>query len=343
MLNVLRASLIELPAWMLVALGFYFAFRVLKFPDLTVDASFVTGTVATAMAATNFSSSALGLVLAILFGCLAGTATWLVYLTNPRPAYKLLAGVLVMFASYSVNYRLLNHAVESCFTMQRTEMNRLAEFEASTYASGFKPLSLSIGLALVLVLILCLRALMATHFGLVLRSVGSRPSLVMSNGPRYAGNWRRSGLSRFNRVNMSLWFGLALSNAIVGTGGWFYASTNATCSINIFGTVIHALAAIIIGETICGVVPGVRDRRTSIWVLVITPLGGAIVYQIVKAFVAWVMVDLSVGIDGSNVSYNSQDQNFLFVILLLVLILLSKAISQWAHATDYQETDEELV
>lgn len=101
-MGILIAILRELPAWILVSLGFYIAYRVLKFPDLTVDASFVTGTVGTACAALSWHSSILGMLLAVFLGVTAGLCTGALYLTNPRPAFKLLASVLVLLAFYSV-------------------------------------------------------------------------------------------------------------------------------------------------------------------------------------------------------------------------------------------------
>ncbi|MEJ2745001.1 MAG: hypothetical protein P8123_04850, partial [bacterium] len=89
MIAILSSFIKELPAWMMVTLGFYIAFRVLQYPDLTVDASFIAGAVGTAAMALYYHSSCLGLLLAFTLSALAGTLTGLIYLTNPKDAYKL--------------------------------------------------------------------------------------------------------------------------------------------------------------------------------------------------------------------------------------------------------------
>lgn len=327
MLSILISTFREWPAWIMVALGFYIAYRVLKFPDLTVDASFIAGTVGAACAAVNWNSSFWGLILAILLSGIAGLATSLVYLSNPRPAYKLLAGVLVIFAFYSINYRVLGYQVEAGFVAKHTFMNMIVEFEASHRMNTLRPLSFSLGMVLVVIQVIFLWWLLHTSYGLVLRTIGSRYQLIMKNKIHVAGY---------------LISGLVLSNIIVGIGGWYYGSTNGYASINVFGTIIHALAAAIIGETIVEHVPIGKDRRASVWPLLVAPIVGVTVYQFLKACVAWFMMKESENISGGGIiSINQQDHNTFVAVFLVLLIIVARWLAS-LHKTDIPDTEDSV-
>lgn len=307
-MEILISTIREWPAWIMVTIGFYIAYRVFKFPDLTVDASFIAGTVGTACAAVYWNSTLMGLLLAVFLGALAGFFTSVVYLTNPRPAYKLLAGVLVIFAFYSINYRVLGHQVEAGFAFKSTAMNALADFEANHGLNNLRPLTFLVGLTVVGILIISLRWLFQTNYGIIIRSIGSRQHLVSNN--------------RF-KAGIFLSTGLILTNIIVGIGGWFYASINTYASINVFGTIIHALAAAIIGEAIFERLPFGKDRRTSVWALLTAPVVGATIYQLFKSIVAWIMTKESESIDKTIISINQQDHNtFIAVILVIVIVVV---------------------
>jgi len=326
-MNIFLTTFFELPVWMLITLGFYISYKVLKFPDLTVDASFLVGTVSAACAAMFLQSSFLGLLFAILFGALAGFITGTIYLTNPRPAYKLLSGLLVIFAYYSLNFRLLGRRVSANFLLEPTLINKIIEAEAGLGSFCiYKPYRLLIGL-LFLALVICvlIKFLGSTH-GLLLRCIGSRSSLFCS--------------AKKNSVAIYIYIGLIISNVIVSIGGWLYGSINSYAYINIFGTIMHVLASAIIGELIIERLPIGLDNRSSIMAIILAPLVGALVYYFFRSLVAVIMLLESKSIDGDTISIHRQDQNTLLAFFLLLTIYITKKIFSTPYT--FLNTDESL-
>lgn len=298
--NALYSTLPELPAWILVATGFYFSYRILKFPDLTVDASFTAGMVGAACGAIVFQSSFLGLIFALLLSSLAGLLTSFIYMSNPRPAYKLLAGVFVIFAFYSVNYRIIDKKTEVGFANMKTAFNFLADYQVGLPFS----LQLFVGIFICILVFIIFRHFLKSHLGIIIRSIGSRPNLEVKN------------------INSFYIIGLILSNSVVGLGGWYYSSINSYANINVFGTIIHALAIAIIGELLLENLPFLRDRRTSPTAILISPILGAIIYQFIKTTVTYVMANET----GDEVAINQQDNNAFVAVSLILLILFVKYI-----------------
>src|SRR5690625_756202 len=89
----------------IVALGVYLTFRVLDFPDLTVDGSFTSGAAVAGIIITNGGSPLLGSLAGGVAGCLAGVITGLLH--TKAKINGLLAGILTMIALYSVNLRIM--------------------------------------------------------------------------------------------------------------------------------------------------------------------------------------------------------------------------------------------
>ena len=89
----------------LVALGVYLSFRILQFPDLTVDGSFPLGAAVMANFIIHGYSPLLAVFVAFLAGILAGMATAIMH--NELKIPNLLAGILTMIMLYSVNLRIL--------------------------------------------------------------------------------------------------------------------------------------------------------------------------------------------------------------------------------------------
>jgi putative tryptophan/tyrosine transport system permease protein len=307
----LLGTFIDLPAYMLVASGFYISYRVLNFPDLTVDASWVVGTVAAAVGAIQWFSSLWGMMLAIGLSGLAGVITALIYLANPKPAYKLLAGVLVVLAYFSLDYHLLSHKLYVGFAQQPTAMKWLLDYQARHRGHTAQPLTILAGMALVAAQWLLFYWLLQTKYGLKLRTIGTRPHIVATSARDLA------------PVLIS---GLVLSNVTVGIGGWYYAVCNSWADITIFGTIISALTSVILGETFLEAVPKLRDRRISIPVLLSTPLVGAFFYHFLRVFVNWAMINLSRDESTQTISVIQQDQTAILAGILIGFVLLAKAL-----------------
>ena len=95
----------------IMALGVYLTFRVLDFPDLTVDGSFVTGAgTAAAMIVLGYHP-VIATVVAIFAGFLAGCITGLLH--TKGKINPLLSGILMMIALYSINLRIMGFTIEN--------------------------------------------------------------------------------------------------------------------------------------------------------------------------------------------------------------------------------------
>ena len=212
----------------LVALGVYLSFRVINFPDLTVDGSFpLGGAVAAALIVAGIDPFA-ATAAAIVAGAAAGALTaWL----NVRlRIMQLLASILVMIALYSINLRVMgkpNVALindPTVFTL--FDFGGLPEYV-------LKPLVL---LVIVIAAKILIDLFFASETGLAMRATGSNPRMA-----------RAQGISTDRQTIV----GLALSNALVALAGALFVQSQGGADISMgIGTIVIGLAAVIIGETI---------------------------------------------------------------------------------------------
>jgi len=212
----------------LVALGVYLSFRVINFPDLTVDGSFpLGGAVAAALIVAGIDPFA-ATAAAIVAGAAAGALTaWL----NVRlRIMQLLASILVMIALYSINLRIMgkpNVALindPTVFTL--FDFGGLPEYM-------LKPLVL---LIIVIVAKLLIDLFFASETGLAMRATGGNPRMA-----------RAQGISTDRQTIV----GLALSNALVALAGALFVQSQGGADISMgIGTIVIGLAAVIIGETL---------------------------------------------------------------------------------------------
>jgi putative ABC transport system permease protein len=237
----------------LVALGVLLSFRVLSFPDLTVDGSFPLGAAVTASAIVAGVDPYLATLLAIMAGALAGLVTALL---NVRfQILHLLASILTMIALFSINLRIMGRPNIALIT----EPTVLTPFEGLGLANPvLKPLL--VGVVVVVVAALLARFLLS-DYGLAMRATGANPRMA-----------RAQGIA----TERTICVGMALSNAMVALAGALFAQTNGFADITIgTGTIVVGLAAVIVGETI------LPARR--IWLVVAACILGSILYRLAIA------------------------------------------------------------
>ncbi|WKB53395.1 ABC transporter permease [Eleftheria terrae] len=212
----------------LVALGVYLSFRIINFPDLTVDGSFpLGGAVAATLTVAGWHPLA-ATAAALAAGALAGALT--AWLNVKLKIMQLLASILVMIGLYSVNLRI----------MGKPNVALISEPTVFTLLSfgdlpevWLKPLIL---LAIVAAAKLLIDAFFASEAGLAMRATGGNPRMA-----------RAQGIST-DRYTIA---GLALSNALVALAGALFAQTQGGADISMgVGTIVIGLAAVIIGETL---------------------------------------------------------------------------------------------
>ena len=267
-----------------VALGVYLAFRVLDFPDLTVDGSFPLGAAVTAVLIVAGVNPWLAALVAMLAGATAGVVTAML---NVRfRILNLLASILTMIALFSVNLRVMGKP-------------NVALINADTMISPFFGLGLRdylvrplfVGVLAVIALILVWRFL-ESDAGLAMRATGANARMARAQGVN---------------TDRQIYLGMALSNALVALGGALFAQTNGFADVTSgIGTIVVGLAAVIIGETLFG-------ARTLLFALVGCVIG-SILYRIA--------IQLALSIDG--IGLQASDLNFVTAVLVTVALVLPR-------------------
>ncbi|MCX5518765.1 ABC transporter permease [Kaistia defluvii] len=233
-----------------VAIGVYLAFRILDFPDLTVDGSFPLGAAVAAVLIIAGWNPWLATAIAMAAGAAAGLVT--ATLNVKFRILNLLASILTMIALFSVNLRVMgkpNVALINQDTMLTPFFGHgLSEFYV-------RPLFIGV---LVIIAVFLVWRFLASDLGLAMRATGANPRMARAQG-----------------VNTSLhiYLGMALSNALVALGGSLFAQTNGFADVTSgVGTIVVGLAAVIIGETLF-------HSRLILWALVGCVIG-SVLYRI---------------------------------------------------------------
>jgi putative ABC transport system permease protein len=273
----------------LVALGVLISFRILRFPDLTVDGSFpLGGAVAATLIAAGANPYAATLA-AALAGALAGCLTG--WLHVKLRIMDLLAGILLMIGLYSINLRVMGKPNVPLIS-EATVFTPLQPDWLPDYAA--RPLIL---LVLLIVLKVLLDAFLGTQAGLALRASGSNPRMARAQG--------------VNTGRMIV-AGLALSNALVALAGALFAQSQGGSDISMgIGTIVVGLAAVIIGESL---LPSRRLAYTTLAAIL-----GAIVYRL---FVA-------LALNGDFIGLQAQDLNLVTAVLVTVALVLPRLRKPW--------------
>ncbi len=232
----------------LVAIGVYISFRVLDFPDLTVDGSFTLGAAVAGVLILLGVSPWIASLLSMFAGALAGLVTaWLNVRWN---ILHLLASILTMMALYSVNLRVMGGP----------------HLPLHNEATVFSPLINIFGTHLngVIVLLFLVVPIVVT---LVYRFLSSEVGL----GLRATGKNTRMARAQGVRTDNMVLLGVAVSNSLVALAGAFFAQAEGFASTDMGqGTILMGLAAVIIGELV---------PARSLFIILVTCVMGSIIYR----------------------------------------------------------------
>lgn len=265
-LQIADSALFTGLAYALVALGLALSFRVLDFPDLTVDGSFALGGAVSAACIASGMDPWVSLGLAIIAGFLSGTATGIFH-TRLRIS-KLLSGILMMMILYSVSLAVMGRSNVSLLNSSTvvTPFERLDSLLRSLYPDlpyMFHPAVIGFLLLLVLAIKVLLDTFLQTEVGLCLRAIGNSNQFAIS-------------MAIDNRKYVV--FGLGLANGIVALSGGMVAQSQGFADVGMgTGMIIVALAGIIIGETLLS---RLRDHLAVVGFLTLAAIAGTIVYQL---------------------------------------------------------------
>lgn len=226
--SILLSSISEGLLFGFVTIGVYITFRVLAFPDLTVDGSFVTGgSVAAVMIATGHDPF-LATFAALIAGLIAGTITAM--LNTAFRINALLSGILMMVGLYSVNLRVMHGA-------NIPLIRSITIFESVAHFCSIRRSSVLIIYTLVVlaaIFFLALNWFLRTEVGLALRASGDNEQMVRGLG---------------SDTNKNVVLGCAISNGLVALAGSLVAQSQGFCDVNMgIGMIVMGLAAVIIGE-----------------------------------------------------------------------------------------------
>lgn len=262
-----------------MALGVYLTFRILDFPDLTVDGSFTTGAAVTATLISNGQSPLAATALGGVAGLLAGSVTGLLHAKggiNP-----LLAGILTQIALYSINLRIMGKANVPLLRDETLLSGLRDNKQLATWVS------VALFLAFALVVKFLLDWFLNTDLGLALQATGDNEPMIRSLG--------------VSTDAMKI-LGLAVSNMLVAIAGGIMAQYQGYADIGMgIGLIVAGLASVIIGQAILG--------HRSIMIATTAVLVGSVIYRLV------IQVALQVGLNPNDMKLISA----VLVIIALML------------------------
>lgn len=254
-MDSIQAILVQGLLFSLVAMGVYITYKILDFPDLSVDGTYPLGAAVCATLLVAKVNPILACVVAALTGALAGMVTGLLHVKLKID--NLMSGILVMIGLYSINLRIMGKANIPLFN------------EANLFKGSLDPLIVIIIFVVICKIILDL--FLKTKSGFLLVAVGDNEQVVTSLG--------------VNKDTIKV-IGLMISNALVALAGALTAQYQGFADINLgTGTVVMGLASVIIGVSILGKVSFVKATTLSIV--------GAIIYKAVIAMALGVNLNAS--------------------------------------------------
>ena len=267
----------------IMVIGVYLTFRILDFPDLTVDGSLPLGASISAVAITNGINPYYSLVFALLGGFVAGMITAI--LNTKFKILHLLASILTMIALYSINIRIMGGPNIALLGSDTVFDAVIAWGIPGQYAA---------------ILIFAVFALAVTGFivwflktelGMAILATGDNPRMITSLGVN---------------THMVIILGVGLSNGLVALSGALIAQNQGAADVGMgIGTIIAGLASVIIGETIFG------DRNIAR--AFVAALLGSVVYRLAIA--------LALGLDFGGFSFNPSDLNLITAILVVIALV----------------------
>jgi putative ABC transport system permease protein len=273
----------------LVAMGVYLTFRILDFPDLTVDGSFTLGAAVTATLIVLGYNPYLATLLGTLAAASAGVVTaWLNLRFN---ILHLLASILTMTALYTINLRVMGKPNVALIM----EPTMLTPFEALGIPAMYMKVIFVAFCAVIGGLLVAW--FLNTQYGLAMRAVGSNKRMAQANGIV---------------VNEKVYVGLALSNGLVGLAGALFAQTNGFADSTMgIGTIVVGLAAVIIGESLFS--------TRSILVIVMSCIIGSLLYR----------VAVSMALNADFLGFQASDLNLLTAVLVALALVFPKLRREW--------------
>ena len=291
-INLLSISLYEGLAYGFVALGVYITFRVLSFPDLTVDGSFPMGGAVAATLIVAGVNPWLATLIAFISGMGAGLITSL--LNTKLRLNALLAGILMMVSLYSINLVIMGRSNVSVLR-EPTVLKQTAQLFGTTPNTT---LTILFMVVLTIIILGILNWFLRTEIGLALRATGDNEQMVRGLGVN---------------TDMTTILGVSLSNGLVALAGGLIAQKQGFADVGMgIGMIVMGLASVIIGERLF--------RPRGITAILFAVIGGSFVYRL------FLSIALRLGLPPSNLKLVTA----LLVIIALAIPYIQKKIrGEW--------------
>ena len=291
-INFLAVSLYEGIAYGFVTLGVYITFRVLAFPDLTVDGSFPLGGAVAATLIVGGVNPWWATLAAFIAGICAGLMTSL--LNTKLRINALLAGILMMVSLYSINLAIMGRSNVSV-------LREATVFKQTAQLFCIEPtttLSVIFMVVLAIVILGIMNWFLRTEFGLALRATGDNEQMV-----------RGLGVS----TDITTIIGVSLSNGFVALAGGLIAQKQGFSDVGMgIGMIVMGLASVIIGERLF--------RPRGVTTILFAVIGGSFVYRL------FLGIALRLGLPPNNLKLITA---LLVIIALAIPYIQKKVRGEW--------------
>ena len=245
-MNLIIDAIEEGLLFSIVSMGVYITYKILDFPDLSVDGTYPLGAAITAVLLINGVNPWLAIIISAVGGAIAGGTT--AFLHVKLKISNLMSGILVMIALYSVNLRVMGKSNTPLFSTKTI----------------FKNTNLKSIFIIIIMVIICkiiIDTFLKTKRGFLLIAVGDNEQVVSSLG--------------INKNGVKV-LGLMISNGLVGMAGAIQAQKYGYADVTMGqGIVVMGLATVVIGITIFGKLLLLKCTTLSIL--------GAIIYKVAIA------------------------------------------------------------
>lgn len=244
--------------WGIMALGVFISFRLLDFPDLTVDGTFAAGGAVTVVLILGGMPAYLAILVAVIVGLLGGMVTGLLHTLLGIPG--ILAGILTQISFWSINLLILSGA------------NRAVNVDKFNLLISLRHVSSAILTMMVFagIIVAFLYWYFGTEQGSAIRATGNNPQMVKAQGVD---------------IDFMKVLALSISNAMVAFSGGLMAQFQGFADIKMGqGAIVIGLASVIIGEVIGEAITG--KYSTFYFKLGFVVVGG-VIYYLVVGLVMW--------------------------------------------------------
>ena len=274
----------------IMALGMYITYKILDFPDMTVDGSFPLGASLSAVLISQGMNPYLTLLLSFAAGLVAGTITGFIHVR--LKVRDILASIIMMTALYSVNLRIAGKANLPIYNCDNIYSNPVTD---AIFGGVLAPYQNLIIIAIIVILVKCaLDWYLKTKSGYLLKAVGDNETLVTSLG--------------IDKGKVKI-LGLAIANGSVAMSGSMFAQQQRFFDASMeVGTAVIGLASVIIGTALFG--------QVSLFNFSLSVILGSILYK------GCVAAAIRLGLQSS-------DLKLITAVLFLLILVISMRIEKY--------------